>query len=381
MAQVAVRRRGLVLRRAPDPDTPVTPPHGAAPSVAVVIPACNEADGLEACVTRVLAQAYAALSVVVVDDRSDDDTRSIARRIAAADPRVRVDRIDDLPPGWMGKSHALWHATRGIDAEWLLFLDVDCAVQPHAVAVAVAEAHRRGVDVLTLWPRQAPGGFWEHIAIPLCGAIIALWFGARHPGDAERGAPFANGQFLLIRRDAYERIGGHRAVRSALIEDIPLAENARRAGLACWVASGRDIVSVRMYRGLGAIADGWARIYVGALRSSARIAASIVWLLVGSLLPFVLGAWWLAWGTWRMAGDATQLVPVALCAVHLVLIFVVSYGFWGFGGCRRRYLLLYPVSVVVVIAILARAWWWLMIRRSVAWRRTRYAIDRKGTII
>ncbi len=384
VAQIRARRDGLFLEVAAERPAD-SPEHDDPPSVCVVIAARNESEGLSACLRNVLAQDYSALSVTVVDDRSDDGTQAIAQEFAQSDSRVRVERIDHLPPTWMGKSHALWQGTRGVRADWLLFMDADCALKPQAVGRAIREARIRNVQLLTLWPQQAAGRFWEHVAIPLCGGIIALWFGTRRVNDPQSTRAFANGQFLLLEREAYERIGGHEAVRSAIIEDIPLAEHAKKSGLACWVASGRDLVSVRMYDNYNAIVNGWARIYVGALRSGTKIALSIAWLLLGSLFPYVVAvglarAFYSAWAMGATIG--TDLISFAvLCAIHLILMMIASYRFWGMGGCRRIDLIWYPLSVCVVVRILARSWWWLTISRSIPWRDTRYAIDRRGRIV
>lgn len=373
VAQLRVRREGLLLL----PHVGDENGDRALPSVAVIIPARNESAALADCLQSVLSQDYPNLSVVIADDRSEDDTAAIASGIAARDARVQLVRVAELPSGWMGKSHALWTATRGVTAEWLLFLDVDCALRPHAIRTVIHEARRRNVELLSLWPAQAPGGFWEHLLIPLCAAIIALWFGSK------KRAAFANGQFLLMSRAAYERIGGHQAVRTALIEDIPLAEHAARAGVRAWVGSGRELVAVRMYASLRGIIDGWGRIYVGALRSSTKIALSILWLLFGSLLPYamaVLLTVLLPSGT-RMADPTTVLIAGGLCAVHLTLLLAASWRFWGMGGCQRRYLALYPLSVLMVAAILIRAWCWMTIDRRVPWRERTYKIDARGRIL
>lgn len=382
VAQFRARRDGLELEPLPA-DAP--PPGGAWPSVSIVIPARNEAAGLEACLRSVLQQDYPALSVVVIDDRSTDATLAAAQRVAQADARVRVKHVASLPAGWLGKSHALWTATRGLDSDWLLFVDVDCRLDPWAVRTTIAEAVRREVALLTLWPRNAAQTFWEHMLIPLCGAVIALWFASREVGRRRGGPPFANGQFLLIRRDVYERIDGHRSVRTAIIEDIPLAERVRGAGGTIHVAAGSRVAAVRMYEDYVGIRDGWARIYVGALRSGAKLVASVVWMLVGNLLPFIAAPVLLAALAMAVTGGG-PVSPVlgaaaALCAAHLALHVIVSYRFWGLGGCRRVYLWLYPVSVVVVIRILARAWWWLVVRRRVPWRHTSYRISTRGLII
>lgn len=384
IAQTRARRDGLFLEVADRTHEDIPQPNDT-PSVCVVIAARNESDGLAACLRNVLAQDYSALSILVVDDRSEDDTHAIAQRFAQLDSRVRVEHIDKLPRGWMGKSHALWHGTRGVRADWLLFMDVDCTLKPRAISRVIEEARSRGVQVLTLWPRQAAGGFWEHATIPLCGGIIALWFGSQRVNDPRSTLAFANGQFLLFEREAYERIRGHEAVRWAIIEDVPLAQHAKKSGLACWVASGRDLVSVRMYQNYRAIRDGWARIFVGSLRSGTKIMVSIAWLIVGSLLPYVAAvALGLVVYSARVSGAEISIDLVclaALCMIHLTAMMTASYRFWGMGGCRRIDLLWYPLSVCVVIRILARSWWWLTISRSIPWRNTRYTIDRRGRIL
>ncbi len=381
IAQLVAKREGLILTQAPEDAAGAS----ISPTVCVVIPARNEGAGIEPCLNSILRQDYPSLSVVVVDDRSDDDTSEVVSRFTQTDQRVRLERIDELPPGWLGKSHALWQATRRVEADWLLFVDADCTLEHAAVRTAVGHAIEQRVDLLTLWPRQTPGGFWEHMTIPLCAGIVALWFDARKVNDSASPSAFANGQFILVRRSAYERLGGHSAVRTAIIEDVPFAEHAKSGGLRCRVASGRNLFAVKMYDGYAAIRDGWARIYVGALRSGARIAISFAWLALGSLMPFVIGPWLAvaAGGAYVVSAPLDDRVFLfgSVCVLHLVLLGIVSFRFWGLGGCPRRYLLGYPVSVLVVMRILVLAWWWLMVRRSVGWRQTRYRIDRRGRIV
>ena len=361
IAQSLALRRGRLL-------TPVEP-GGELAGVAVVLAVRNEAATLEACATRLLAQRGVSLRLIIVDDRSTDATSEILARLSASDERVIARRVDALPAGWLGKSHALHVGAAEAAAEWLLFVDADCELEPTAVSTSVRAAQERRLDLLTLWPRNAAIGFWEHLLIPMCAAVVALWFGL----VPERRRPaFGNGQFLLVRRETYLRAGGHKAVADALIEDVPLAEAIRRAGGRCDSFGGASLVGVRMYEGLGAIVDGWSRIYAGALRSPTKLLLSAAWLLVGNLMPFVLVPW-LAWrGDWLLA---------AVGVSHLAVMLLVSWRFWGMGRCRRRYLLLYPLAVAMTLGIVARAWWRLAVRRRVAWRSTVYRIDRGARVV
>jgi len=383
VAQIRARRRGLFLE---DQGRPAAQDRDAhRPSVCVVIPCRDESRRIVECLASVRSQDWPALDILVVDDRSDDDTGAIVERIAAQDSRVRLLRNDTLPAGWLGKSHALWQGTRTVTSDWILFLDADCTLEPCAVRVAMNEALRRDVDLLTLWPSNRAEGFWEHLLIPLCAGVVALWYGSGRVNVADDKLAFANGQFLLVRREAYERVGGHRSVRRAVIEDIPFAEHAKQRGVRCLVASGRDLFSVRMYSSYGAIRDGWARIYVGALRSGLKIAVSAAWLLFGSLWPCLTSPVLFVPAVSRIAfpgaEEATLWTLRLCCGLHLALILIVSFRFWGLGACRRRYLLLYPLSVILVLRILWRAWWWLAVRRSIRWSTTEYEIDGKGVIV
>jgi len=377
MMQRRARRDGTMLaplsERPSDDQAPTEP-------LCVVIPVRNEAANVVDCVRSVLAQDLPGLSVHVVDDRSDDGTAKLVAEAFADEPRVSCQRVDDLPDGWLGKSHALHAATRELAQPWLVFLDADCRLTaPSALRTATQAARQRGTDLLSLWPALRCGTFWEAMLIPLCSAVMALWYGSsNHP----RARGFANGQFLLVRRDAYQAVGGHASVKTAIIEDVPLAQRMRDAGRNTWTGGGAALLSVRMYESLPGVFFGWSRIFVGALRSRAKLVLSVAWLLVGSLLPFValpfLLCAWLAAGTPVAGVLPAQLL---LCITHMVLLVLVSYGFWGLGRCDRRHLWLYPLSVVVALAILGHALWTLGVSRRVGWRSTGYHIDPRARIV
>ncbi len=375
MAQSGARRRGLLLR-------PKCWANGQAPRVAVVIPARNEANAIGACLRHLRGQTYPNWYGVVVDDRSEDATASVVRKHADDDSRLRLLQVTQRPDAWMGKSYALWHGTRGLACDWLLFIDADCHLEPDAIATAIEAARERGCDLLTLWPRHRGGGFWEHLLIPLLGGVIALWFGTANRKDLTRGPGFANGQFILIRQAAYEAIGGHEAVSRCLIEDVPLGAHAKQHGLRCWAGGGAQLFSVRMYDSLRAIRTGWERIYFGALRSRLKILLSLLWVLLGSLLPFIalpiLVFAMLAEGT---PIDSTLTAILLVCLSHIILLYLVSYRFWGWGGCDRRYLWLYPLSAFMVLSILARCLITMSFNRRICWRGTWYALSPKAVIL
>jgi cellulose synthase/poly-beta-1,6-N-acetylglucosamine synthase-like glycosyltransferase len=350
--------------------SPADPLHVAA-RVSVVVPARNEAERVGECVRSLLRQGPVLQEVIVVDDRSADDTADVVFAAAQGDPRVRVLRVGALPDGWAGKAYACQRGGESAAAEWLLFADADCRFQTGGVAGAVQYAELHKVDLLSLWIAADHRSFWEHILIPLCGALILYWFPPLAANHAATNVAYANGQFILIRREAYLRIGGHACSRETVIEDIPLAQHAKRAGLRLRTALGPEIVAVRMYENFREIYDGWTRIFIGALQTQWKLLVSVVSLFGGSMVPSVgapMAAVLVALYGWPEP-MAFRVICVLLW-LHVVAVYSVSFRLWALCLCRRRYLWLYPLSVAVVTAILVRAWWWMVTRRPIIWRGT-----------
>lgn len=347
------------------------------PSVTVVLPAKDEAADLKDAASAILAQREVTLQLVIVDDRSTDGTGAVADRVAVEDARCRVIHNRELPDGWLGKSHACCRGAAEASSEWLLFTDADVRLDRDAAAAAIAQAEREGFDLFSLWPRDDSTGFWPGLLVPLCGAMIVIWYGRAAARSSERGDAFANGQFLLIRRRVYEAVGGHEAVRACLIEDIPLARVVARSGGLVGSAPGPDLAGVRMYRTLAEVARGWRRIFVGVL-TPVQMLGCIGSLLLGSVLPLVLLPIALAMVVF---GGASMWTTLWLCsaAVQLAVLMSVSIRFFGLAKCDRRRLWLYPLSVAGVLVILIGASWDAARGRMVEWRGTRYSV-RSGKI-
>ncbi|MBV8206109.1 MAG: glycosyltransferase [Acidobacteria bacterium] len=224
-------------------------------SVSVLVPARNEEENLAACLGSLVRQDGIAYEIIVIDDHSTDRTAEIASRFHG----VRLVKADELPEGWCGKQHALECGVRHAGGEWLLFTDADTVHQPGSLRQAVNEAREHGADLLSYSPAQEVRTFWELALMPVVFAELARTY---RPGDVcnpESPVAAANGQYLLIRRAAYDRIGGHAAVRNTLLEDVALARNVKQGGGRLRFRYGGDAVSARMYRTLGAMCEGWTK--------------------------------------------------------------------------------------------------------------------------
>lgn len=357
--------RGPVLSREGTPDAP---PAGR---VSVIVPAKDEESNIAAALETLRVQDYPDLEILVVDDRSRDRTAEIVRAAAAADPRIRLLQVRDLPPGWFGKPHAMHVGAAAARGEWLLFVDADCRQAPHSVRAGVAFAAAEGGDMLSLWPILEMHGFWENAAQPVAGSVLVAWFRPTRVNNPGSSAAFANGQYILIRKSVYEAVGGYAAVQNEVVEDIAIASCVKRSGHRLLNAVGSDLFTTRMYDQLGAMARGWTRIYYGAFKTVPRILGIMAATFCFTLLPFVA----LAVASVRMAAgeaDTATLAAFALSAATVPAIFVTMRRLFVLGRANPWYLVFYPIAVTVVMGFQACALVRALGLGSVTWRGTTY---------
>ncbi len=223
--------------------------------VSVIVPARNEEESLGRVLESLLAQQGVAFEVLVVDDGSTDQTRAIA----ASFERVKVMDAGPLPVDWTGKNHACWQGALQGRARWLLFTDADTVHAPGSLAAAVTEAEQQGAALLSYSPRQELASFWERTLMPVVFAELAVTYPPKLVSDSKSPVAAANGQYLMISREAYEAIGGHRAVAGSLLEDVALARLLKQSGRTLRFRYGGDAVRTRMYRTLDQMREGWTK--------------------------------------------------------------------------------------------------------------------------
>jgi len=290
------------------------------PQVSVVIPARNEEASLADCLQSLIAQTGVNFEVIVVNDHSTDCTREIATSF----PAVTVLEAGPLPDGWTGKNNAVTTGARQARGEWLLFTDADTVHLPGSLAAALKEAQENGVDLLSYSPEQIAVTFWEMATLPVVFAELARQYSPSKVSDPNSPVAAANGQYILIRREAYEAVGGHAAVACNILEDVALARAVKSSGRKILFRYAADRVRTRMYRNYRQLRDGWTK-------NLALLFPNPGWLAAKTIFWWGLG-WAILFGPLFMLLGAVLTDRVAslgrLNSVFLALAGVVKHWWW-----------------------------------------------------
>ena len=228
------------------------------PTVSVIVPARNEEQNIGDCVRSLLAQGR-EVEIIVADDGSQDRTAEVVRQLAAHAPQLALVEVPPLPEGWIGKNHALEAGVKQSRGEWLLFTDADTRHAPVKLPAVVERAERERLDLISFSPRQEVHSWWEKAVIPQVYRALAKLYPYERVNDPADSLAAANGQYILIRKEVYLALGGHRAIRDALLEDVELARRAKQAGYRIWFGSGEGVVSTRMYSRFHEMWEGWTK--------------------------------------------------------------------------------------------------------------------------
>ena len=263
------------------------PPAGT--TVSILIPARNEEENIAACVQAALASKNVRIEVVVLDDHSDDRTASIVEALARADSRVRLERAPPLPAGWCGKQHACHVLAQRSRYPVLLFIDADVRLSPEAARSASGFLLSRPIGLASGFPRQLTEGAAERLMIPLIHLLLLGYLPMalmRRRFDVGLGA--GCGQFIIVRKEAYIRAGGHAAIRTSLHDGLMLPRAFRRAGIMTDLFDATALAFCRMYKGGRALWSGFAKNATEGMATQRALPPWTVLLLGGHVLPWVL---------------------------------------------------------------------------------------------
>ncbi len=346
---------------------PPAPPSDAdAPEISLLIPARNEEASIRGSVEAALASEGVRLEVIVLDDHSEDATAEIVREIAARDDRVRLESAPPLPDGWCGKQHACAVLAGLASHPVMAFVDADVRLRRQGLASAAALLGASGADLISGVPRQETGTLPEKMLIPLIHFVLLGFLpigrmrACRHPAY---GA--GCGQWFVVRREAYERAGGHGAIRESLHDGIRLPRAFRAAGLITDLFDATEAATCRMYRGAAETWRGLAKNAVEGLAAPGTIVPATMILFGGQVLPAALCIAGLAG---LLSPGAAALAGLALAASYLPRVAAVIRFRQSLVGA-----LLHPVGMLVFLLIQWYAFCGWLLGRPAAWKGRSYA--------
>jgi glycosyltransferase involved in cell wall biosynthesis len=340
--------------------------------LSVIIPARNEEDCLKTCLESLVAQSEETFKLgldwdlTVVDDHSTDRTGEIARSFSG----VTVLKAGKLEKNWTGKANAAWTAARRARGRWLLFTDADTVHEEGDLHRAIHEAKRHKAGMLSYSPRQIVNGFWQRTLMPLVFSELALAYPPAKVSDPSQRVAAANGQFLLIEREAYRRIGGHAAVSDRVLEDVELAFLAKRRKIGLRFRYGDDAVATRMYRTTLAMLEGWTKNLVLLFNNALALS---MWRALDFLLIFGLPI--LAVEMWNAQFTARSLEWLGAGWVLLLLWARTLFRFYGRvakSNFRPLDCTLSPLGLPLFVFLLYKSWFQHRVLKQVSWKGRTY---------
>jgi glycosyltransferase involved in cell wall biosynthesis len=360
----------LGLPRIPNlllPEYDIAP--AGSPSITVIVPARNEAADIAATLHSLLAQDYPNLQVIVVDDRSIDQTGDLIDTIAGAHPdKLRALHVTELPSGWLGKTHAMALAARQAPTDYLLFTDADVLFRSDAIRRTLAHAVATGADHLVTMPTTLIHR-WDEAAILSFFQIFSLWAARpwRVADPKSKRDAIGIGAFNLLRRQAYQQVGGFESLRMEIIEDIGLGRRIKRCGLAQRIAFGRGLVSLHWAPGIDGLINVMTKNLFSAFRFYIWLALlGCLWLLVFCVAPAV----------------GLLLAPVRTPAILTCAAVVWAYWLMSrHSGLSTWNAIFFPFGALVFVFTLLRSMLITLNRGGIIWRGTFYPLAelRKNT--
>lgn len=356
------------------PEHPQVSPEQA-PLVSILVPAKDEGDKIALCLESLCNLDYPAYEVLVIDDRSEDNTAEIVRQYEEQYPFLRLIHVEELPLGWTGKTHALQYGQQFARGEWLLFVDADTTHHPDTLSVTIHDACEHQLDMLTALPTLKCQSFWEKVIQPYASTCLIILFPFSKANNHEdRSGAWGNGQFILIHRDAYDHIGQHRSVRDKFVEDIALARRVREHGLRLNIVSASQLFAVRMYSSMQEIIRGWSRIFYSATDCRpGKLFALLIFIALFSITPYAL--MFAGGAAWAMGTETVMSTTLfAMGAVHELIQLTLYARIYPQTRTKRRYLAFRLCAVLAMCYVLLKT-----IRmcstHQVNWRGTAYGVE------
>jgi glycosyltransferase involved in cell wall biosynthesis len=347
---------------------PATP--SGNPRVSIIVPARNEEADIEPALLRLLNLDYDNYEVIAVDDRSTDRTGEIMEKVARDQSRLKIIHHQELPAGWLGKTHAMWTATNQASGDWILFTDADVMFKPEALRRAVAYAEQERADHVVLFPKMVMKRTGEFMMIAFFQTMFMFGHRPWKVADPNSRDHMGVGAFNLIRRRVYEKIGTYKTLRMEVLDDMKLGKVVKNSGFAQRNVFGADLISIRWANGAMGVVNNLTKNFFAVLSFEwPRTIVSAFGLAFLNLMPF--------FGVWLAHG--WERLPYAIALGSMLLIYI---GMNSRSGVPAYYFFLHPVSATLFTYTLLRSMGHALWNDGIIWRGTKYPLEelRKGMV-
>jgi glycosyltransferase involved in cell wall biosynthesis len=351
--------------------TPATPKGD--PRVTVIVPARNEEEHILETLTRLLQLDYSNYEVIAVNDRSTDRTGQIMDEVARSPQAhgcLKIVHVKELPPSWLGKTHAMWTASLQATGDWLLFTDADVMFKPDTLRRGIAYGEAEPADHVVLFPRMIMKRPGEKMMMAFFQTLFVFGHRLWKVADPKASDHIGVGAFNLVRRSAYDAVGTYKALRMEVLDDMKLGKVLKNAGFAQRCVFGEDLISLRWAKGAFGIVDNLTKNFFALLSFQWwRTIASVLGIAFLNLGPFL--------GVWFARGWVRAPYAIALASILLIYVGMSSRSAVG-----PHYFFLHPVSTALFMYILMRSMFHTLWNDGIIWRGTRYPLEelRKGMV-
>lgn len=346
------------------------------PFISVIVPARNEEGKIERCLRSLAQQNYPRFEIIVIDDRSTDGTGQVIERLAKEYASIKPLKGSDTPSGWIGKCNALVQAVPHAGGQWFLFTDADTFHLPDSLRLAVSYAMQKESALISFMPVQELGSFWERLIMPVLLGSFLVGDPFNKINDPKDPRSYAYGQYILIRKDVYEAVGGHASVANQILDDIVFARVVKGAGYPVNAADGQLLYRVRMYTDMESTWHGWTKNAYALIECNPLYLAIVLFLInSGILFPFIHAA--LVSASFMNNGFSPILGWTTCALVVEFATLILWYRETGkfYRGMKWYHFFILPFGSVAVTALYLTSAYLVYSKSKVQWKGRSYTVN------
>jgi chlorobactene glucosyltransferase len=362
---VIISRRKFILNL----EYPVNIPNS--PKISIIVPARNEENNIHRCLECLQKIEYPNIEIIVINDRSTDRTGEIIAEIAQVNGRVKLIQGSNLPDGWVGKTHAIHQAISHATGDWFLLIDADVAIHEKAPAIALSYCLNNNLKMLSIALKPSLKTFWENIIMPVVFGAIFFSNPIEKVNDPDDEAAMASGGFIFVNASSYRAMGGHKAIKNSITEDVALARLAKTNDVPYRFVLGQEMGNQRWYASFREIWEGWSRsMFTGMNYQISEAIKSILLVFILGILPFII----LLDQSVTLVSTGSYNSPIFWLALAQMLI-ILGYRFYNAvsQGLAKGYFFTHPLGNAIFIGIIINSAFRSLTGRGVTWKGRNYA--------